>query len=132
MYLSPDLGVRVPIPQAASDELTRTISEIEEDDDTTSASPELAERFPPPDRADDLRELVFTGIAQGRGLFGSSDVLRIKTVSEPARELRSYGLEAPAWSVPPLGASRPAMVDLGADRRLACAVRTSPATGASA
>ena len=45
MYLSQDQGVRVPIPEAASDELTRMISEIEEDDDVTSASPDLADRF---------------------------------------------------------------------------------------
>jgi hypothetical protein len=131
MYLSPDLGVRVPIPEAASDELTRVISEIEEDDDVTSASPELAARFPPPDRADDLRELTFTGIAQGRGLFGSSDVLTTTTVSEPARELRSHGFEAPGWSLPDLGASRPDTIELANGRRLAYAVRTSPATGGS-
>ncbi len=131
MYLSPDLGVRVPLPEAAEDELTRVISEIEEDDDVTSASPELADRFPPPDRADDLRELTFTGIAQGRGLFGSSHVLTMKTVSDPARELRSHGYEAPGWSPPEPGVSRPATIELGPDRRLAYAVRTSPVTGES-
>lgn len=131
MYLSPDLGVRVPLPEAVSDELTRVISEIEHDDDVTSASPELAARFPPPDRADDLRELVFTGIAQGRGLFGSSDVLTTTTVSEPARELRSHGDKAPEWQLPELGASRPATVELATGRRLTYAVRTSPATGAA-
>ncbi len=127
MYLSPDLGVRVPIPEAVSDELTRVISAIEADDDVTSASPELAARFPPPDRADDLRELTFTGIAQGRGLFGSSDVLTTKAASGPARELRSHGYEAPSWSLPEPGATRPATIELGNDRRLAYAVRTSPA-----
>lgn len=35
MYLSPDLGARVPIPQEASDELTGVVSTIEEADDVT-------------------------------------------------------------------------------------------------
>ncbi len=131
MYLAPDLGVRVPMPEAASHELTRMISEIEKDDDVTSASPELARRFPPPDRAEDLRELTFTGIAQGRGLFGSSDVLMMETVSDPARELSTHGRETGGWSPPELGASRPATIELGDDRKLAYAVRTSPAAKAS-
>ncbi len=128
MYLSPDLGVRVPIPEAANDNVTRIVAEIEEADDVTSASGELAARFPPPDRADDLRELTFTGIAQGRGLFGSSDVLMMKTVSGPARELSTHGPETTSWSPPEVGASRPATIELGNDRKLAYAVRTSPTT----
>ncbi len=101
MYLSPDLRARVPLPQAASDELTRVVSEIEESDDVTSASPELASRFPPPDRADDLRELTFTGEVQGRGLFASSDVWVTRTAARTAKELLRRDVEPPGWVTPP-------------------------------
>lgn len=128
MYLSPDLGVRVPIPQAVSDQLTGMISQIEEDDDVTSASPELADRFPPPERASDLREVEFKGIAQGRGLFGGSDVWITRTPSDLARELLSHEHDRPGWSLPEIGATRPATIELGNDRQLAYAVRISQAT----
>jgi hypothetical protein len=101
MYLSPDLRARVPLPRAASDELTRVVSRIEESDDVTSASPGLASRFPPPDRADDLRELTFTGEVQGRGLFASSDVWITRTAARTARELLRRDVEPPGWVVPP-------------------------------
>ena len=39
MYLSPDLGVMMPLPAAAEAELTGALERVEEDDDTTSASP---------------------------------------------------------------------------------------------
>ena len=126
MYLSPDLGARVPIPVAVSDELTGTISRIEDDDDVTSASPDLADRFPPPNRAEDLRELVFTGAAQGRGLFGSSDVWITRTPWDLARELLSHQHDRPSWSLPTPVATRPATIDAGNDRKLTYAVRTSP------
>ena len=101
MYLSPDLRARVPLPQAASDELTRVVSEIEESDDVTSASPDLASRFPPPDRADDLRELTFTGEVQGRGLFASSDVWVTRTAARTIKELLRRDIEPPGWVIPP-------------------------------
>jgi hypothetical protein len=129
MYLSPDLGARVPLPQAASDELTGAVSRLEERDDVTSASPELARRFPPPDRAHDLRELTFTGAAQGRGLFGGSDVWVIETAARTARELLRRDIEPPGWSIPPAASTRPATVDLGDDRRIAYALRTGPPSG---
>lgn len=132
MYLSPDLGVRVPIPEAVSDELTGMISLIEEDDDVTSASGDLADRFPPPERADDLRELEFKGIAQGRGLFGGSDVWITRTPSDLARDLLSHQHDRPSWSLPELGVTRPATIELGNDRKLVYAVRTSPATESAA
>jgi hypothetical protein len=132
MYLSPDLGVRVPIPQAVSDELTGMISRIEEDDDLTSASADIAGRFPPPERANDLLELEFTGIAQGRGLFGGSDVWITETPSDLARELLSHEHDRPSWSLPELGATRPATIELGNERKLACAVRIFPATESAA
>lgn len=107
MYLSPDLGARVPIPQEASDELTGVVSTIEEADDVTSASPDIAQRFPPPDRANDLLELTFTGAVQGRGLFGGSDVWITKTAAKTAKELLHREDEPPRWSPPPLDTSRP-------------------------
>lgn len=128
MYLSPDLGARVPIPEAVSDELTGVIAEIEEYDDATSASGEVAERFPPPKRASSLRELEFTGIAQGRGLFGGSDVWITKTPSDLARELLSHEHDPPSWSLPELGATRPGTIELGNERKLAYAVRISRST----
>ena len=132
MYLSPDLGIRVPIPEAASDELTRMISEIAEDDDVTSASPDLADRFPPPGGADSLRELTFTGIAQGRGLFGSSDVWTTRTTSDLTREFTSHRDDPTRWSLPEPGATRTVTIDLGNGRKLASAVRTFSAPGSSA
>ncbi len=132
MYLSPDLGARVPIPEAVSNELTGMVSRIEDDDDVTSASPDLAGRFPPPQRADDLRELVFTGTAQGRGLFGSSDVWITETPSAIARELLSHEHDRPAWSLPEAGSTRPATIALGAARTLTYAVRVSSPAGSSA
>lgn len=128
MYLSPDLGARVPIPEAVSDELTGMIAQIEEDDDVTSASEEVAERFPPPKRASSLRELEFTGIAQGRGLFGGSDVWITKTPSDLARELLSHEHDPSSWSLPELGATRPGTIEFGNERKLAYAVRMSRST----
>lgn len=127
MYLSPDLGAHVPIPQGVGDELTGMISRLEEDDDVTSASAGLAGRFPPPARANDLLELEFTGIAQGRGLFGGSDVWITRTPSDLARELLNHEHDRSRWSPPEPGATRPARIELGNGRTLAYAVRTSAA-----
>lgn len=101
MYLSPDLRARVALPEAASAELTRVVSRLEESDDVTSASPDLASRFPPPDRADDLRELTFTGEVQGRGLFAGSDVWITKSAARTAKELLRRDIEPPGWTIPP-------------------------------
>jgi hypothetical protein len=125
MYLSPDLRVRVPIPEVVSDELRGVISDIEESDDVTSASPDVASRFPPPDRADDLQELVFTGAAQGRGLFGRSGAWSTLTRSKPVDEILSRRAEHPAWSAPEAGETRAARIQIGDSRELVYAVRTS-------
>ena len=127
MYLSPDLGARVELPQASSDALTGVVSQIEEADDVTSASPDLAVRFPPPDRANDLAELTFTGAVQGRGLFGGSDVWITKAAARSARELLRRKADPPAISLPPAGATKAAKLELGHDRRISYAVRTTPA-----
>jgi hypothetical protein len=106
IYLSPDLRTRVPLPQAACAELTRVVERIEETDDATSASPDLASRFPPPHRADDLRELTFTGEVQGEGLFGGSDVWITSTAARTARQLLRRDAEPPGWKIPVKQASR--------------------------
>lgn len=128
MYLSPDLGVTVPIPSKVSDELTGVISEIEEHEDVTSASPELAVRFPPPDRANDLEELTFTGVAQGRGLFGSSNVWGTPS-SAAAVELLHGQRAQPGWSTPEPGATRPDHVRVTGERELSFSVRLETTAG---
>lgn len=128
MYLSPDLGARVPLPQEASDELTGVVSRIEEQDDVTSASPDIAARFPPPDRANDLVELNFAGAVQGQGLFGGSDVWVTKTAARTGRELLRPDIEPPRWSLPPVSSGPPEMVQLSR-RRIAYALRVVPREG---
>ncbi|MFZ0091876.1 MAG: hypothetical protein WAL63_20405 [Solirubrobacteraceae bacterium] len=131
MYLSPDLGVRVPIPPQVSDELTSVISSIEESDDVTSASPDLAERFPPPDRANDLQELTFTGVAQGRGLFGASSVWSTSSSSRSASDDLHDGVDRSGWSPPDPGLTRETTVRLNDDHELAYAVRLTEPVGPS-
>jgi hypothetical protein len=126
MYLSPDLGARVPLPQAASGECTAVVSQLEEEDDVTSASPDIAQRFPPPDRDEDLRELTFTGAVQGRGLFGGSDVWITKTAACSAKELLSGADKPGRWSPPQVPASRRGTIRV--DRReIEYALRTQSA-----
>ena len=122
MYLSPDLGVTVPIPSQVSDELTGVISEIEEHEDVTSASPELAARFLPPDRANDLEELTFTGVAQGRGLFGSSNVWGTPSSAGAVALLHGQRQE-PGWSTPEPGTTRPDRLRVSGERELSFSVR---------
>jgi hypothetical protein len=128
MYLSPDLGARTPLPGAAAPELTGALARIEEQDDVTSASPDLAVRFPPPDRASELRELTFTpaGARAGRGLFGASNVWVTETPSRAARELLVRTVEPPGWSLPDASSMRPAALRLGEKRELAYGVRVRP------
>ena len=123
MYLSPDLGVTMPLPAAAEAELTGALELLEDDDDTTAASADLAVRFPPPDRADTLAELVFDPRGRaGRGLFGASDVWVTETPSRPARELLTREHEAPRWTLPPAPRTVERTLKAG-DREIRCAVR---------
>jgi hypothetical protein len=123
MYLSPDLRARVPLPQSASGDLTRALEQIEADDDTTAASADLAALFPPPDRVDELAELVFVGGDQrANGLFGASDVWVSEVASTQARRLLVERQDAPRWSLPPAGSTRAGTLPAG-ERTLACAVR---------
>jgi hypothetical protein len=128
MYLSPDLGAKVPLPEAASDELTGVVSRIEEADDVTSASPDIAKRFPPPDRAIDLLELTFTGEVQGQGLFAGSDVWITRMAHRTAYQLLR-GDSEPSWSIPTAASARPAVVQIGNQHQVAYAVRTDSPEG---
>ncbi|MBV9195679.1 MAG: hypothetical protein JO168_16175 [Solirubrobacterales bacterium] len=123
MYLSPDLRARVPLPKAASDELTQVVSRLEQSEDTTSASPDLAARFPPPKRADDLRELTFTGEVQGRGLFGGSDVWITRMAAATAKELLRRDIEPPGWTPPGVASGRTQKAELDGEPRVGYAVR---------
>ena len=125
MYLSPSLGTTVPLPKSAEGELTGSLRSIEEGDDTTSASPDLAVRFPPPERANALAELAFVpGSRNGRGLFGSSEVHVTETPSPAARAV--FAKVAPSvWSLPPAGRVAPDTLRAG-KREIRCAVRHVP------
>lgn len=126
MYLSPSLGTRVPLPAAAEAELTGALERIEEGDDVTSASPDLARRFPPPDRANTLDELVFVpGTRGGRGLFGASGVYVTESPSAAAKDVLAMEPPPARWTLPEPGRSRPDTVRAG-DRELRCAVRRVP------
>jgi hypothetical protein len=123
MYLSPSLGATVPLPAAAEAELTGALERIEEADDVTSASPDLAPRFPPPDRANTLDELVFVpGTRGGRGLFGASGVYVIESPSTAAREVLTAAQAPPQWTLPALGHTRAGTARVG-DRELRFAAR---------
>jgi hypothetical protein len=85
MYLSPDLAVPTPLTPEVAASLTSALHRIEEEDDTTAASADLAAGFPPPERTDPASELgqILSG-RSGRGLFGNSDVWVTETVSQAA------------------------------------------------
>jgi hypothetical protein len=126
MYLSPSLGVTVPLPASAEAELTGALERIEEADDVTSASPDLAVRFPPPDRANTLDELVFVpGTRGGRGLFGDSGVYVIESPSPAATEMLAAERRPQGWTLPAAGRTYAGTVRAG-DRELRYAVRRVP------
>jgi hypothetical protein len=126
MYLSPSLGATVPLPASAEAELTGALEQIEEADDVTSASPDLAVRFPPPDRANTMDELVFTpGTRGGRGLFGASGVYVIESPSTVAREVLGAGERPLKWALAEPGRTRVRTLRAG-DRELRSAVRRVP------
>lgn len=85
MYLSPAVAIPVSLSPPVAESLATALRRIETDDDVTSASDDLARRFPPPERADPVAELgrSLSGRA-GRGLFGNSDVWVTETLSPVA------------------------------------------------
>jgi hypothetical protein len=126
MYLSPSLSVTVPLPATAEAELTGALEQIEEADDVTSASPDLAARFPPPDRANTLDELVFVpGSRGGRGLFGASGVYVIESPSTAAMQVLTADHKPPRWTLPAAGRTR-AHSSRAGDRELRYAARRVP------
>lgn len=104
MYLSPVITSSVPVSPAALEELTAALERVEDADDTTSASPDLARHFPPPDRRNTAAELVFDpGTRNGRGMFGAADIHVHQGQVQDARraldEARAAG--PPRWTLPP-------------------------------
>jgi hypothetical protein len=85
MYLSPALAIPASLSPPVAESLALALHRIEAADDNTSASADLAARFPPPDRARPAGELgaALSGRA-GRGLFGNSDVWVTETPSRVA------------------------------------------------
>ena len=90
MYLSPAVAVPVSLSPPVAESLASALRRIEAADDVTSASEDLARRFPPPERADPAAELgrTLSGRA-GRGLFGGSGVWVTETVSPVAASVLS-------------------------------------------
>jgi len=84
MYLSPDLAVPESLPPTIEDSLAAALRSIEEQDDTTAVSSDLARWFPPPERAEPVKELGQLSGGSGRGLFGNSDVFVTETPSAVA------------------------------------------------
>lgn len=97
MYLSPVIAVPVSLTPPVSRRLTSSLRQIEESDDVTAVSGDIAGRFPPPERADPSAELgqALSGRA-GRGLFGSSDVWVLETPSTSAARLLNHHREQPS------------------------------------
>ena len=99
LYLSPALAATTTVSANVAETLRTTLHRIEDADDTTAVSTDLARRFPPPDRTDPVAEIgrALDGRA-GRGLFGNSEVC----ISEsPARNAAAV-LRAEAAIPPPL------------------------------
>ena len=94
MYLSPDLALPTSLAPPVAESMALALRRIEQDDDVTAASQDLAARFPPPDRPDPANELgeALPGRA-GRGLFGNSDVWVTETPSRTAAAILSQGRE---------------------------------------
>jgi hypothetical protein len=101
LYLSPSLARPAQVSPSVAQDLMQTFAAIEKTDDTTSASSDLAGRFPPPDRSDASAEMrrSIEGRA-GRGLFGNSDVFVTETPSPIAEQLLREGPQAPDWTPP--------------------------------
>jgi hypothetical protein len=96
MYLSPNLAVPTTLTPPVARSLIRTLRRIEEDDDVTAVSHDLAARFPPPDRQDLAGELGRSLPGRsGRGLFGSSEVWVTETPSRTAAAVLSAPRPSP-------------------------------------
>ena len=88
MYLSPSIAVPQTLAGPVADSLDGALRQIEESDDATAVSTDLAGKFPPPERSDPRRELgKAIGNGAGRGLFGSSDVWVTESTSGKTAEI---------------------------------------------
>jgi hypothetical protein len=74
IYLSPMLAVPVALTPPVARSLSQALHRIEESDDVTAVSADLASRIPPPERQDPGAELGKALDGGGRGLFGNSEV----------------------------------------------------------
>jgi hypothetical protein len=85
LYLSPALAVPTSMSPPVADALAATLRRLEQEDDITAVSADLAARFRPPGQLDPANEL---GAAlperAGRGLFGNSEVWVTETPSPTA------------------------------------------------
>lgn len=99
MYLSPVVAVPTTLTPPVARTLTRTLRRIEQSDDVTAVSKELAAHFPPPERPDLSGELgqALTGRG-GRGLFGNSEVWVTQAPSRDAARVLRETHEPPARS----------------------------------
>jgi hypothetical protein len=88
MYLSPDMAVPVSLPPPIETALGTALRTIEESDDVTAVSSDLAARVLPPARPEPAGELgqALPGRA-GRGLFGNSQVWVTETPSRLAADV---------------------------------------------
>jgi hypothetical protein len=107
MYLSPVVAVPTALAPPVAQSLSRALHRIEEDDDVTAVSQDLAARFPPPDRPDPGAELgqALSG-RSGRGLFGSSEVWVTETPSRGAVAILARRPAPPAWAAWEKGEAR--------------------------
>jgi hypothetical protein len=96
LYLSPAIAIPSSLPPPVAQSVAATLRRIEAADDVTSASVDLAGRFPPPDRADPAAELgqALSGRA-GRGLFGNSEVWVTEMPSRAAASILNQRQEQP-------------------------------------
>jgi hypothetical protein len=102
LYLSPAIAIPTPLSPSVARSLTAALHRIEDADDVTSVSADLAGRFPPPDRADPVAELgaVLPGRG-GRGLFGNSEVWVTETPSRAAAAIVNQRQEPPPLTINP-------------------------------
>jgi len=96
MYLSPAVALPTSLSPPVAESLATALRRLEQEDDVTSVSEDLAARFPPPGQLDPANEL---GAALpdrgGRGLFGNSEVWVTETPSRTATAILRQRGEAP-------------------------------------
>ncbi|SEO54296.1 hypothetical protein [Actinacidiphila rubida] len=103
MYLAPVLSMDTSLTPPVARSLTAALRRIEEDDDTTAVSRDLAARFAPPDRQDLAGELGQALTRHGgRGLFGNSEVWVTETPSRIAADVLGTALRPPGRESWPL------------------------------